>query len=144
MAKHRDTSIGADLIKGAVAGAAATWIMGLATTWMYERESQQARDREEQARGGRSPSTAMHWAIGIGAGALYAGARRRWPTVARQMGLRFGSGLFVVADEVMNPALGFTPGPKAFPWQAHARGLGGHLTYGMVTELVLEGLDAIA
>src|SRR5690348_10226113 len=49
MAKHRDTSIGADLIKGAVAGAAATWIMGLATTWMYERESQQARDREEQA-----------------------------------------------------------------------------------------------
>ena len=143
MKQHREASIWTDLIKGAVAGAAATWIMDVATTWMYDHESQQARNREKKARHGRSPSTAMHWAIGIGAGAVYAGARRRWPTVARQLGLRFGSGLFVAADEIMNPALGLTRGPRAFPWQAHARGFGGHLTYGMVTEVVLEGLDAV-
>ena len=30
-------------------------------------------------------------------------------------------------DEGLNPALGLTPGPDRFPWQAHARGLAGHM-----------------
>jgi uncharacterized membrane protein YagU involved in acid resistance len=44
-------------------------------------------------------------------------------------------------DELMNPLLGFTPGPQAFPWQAHARGLGGHVVFGLATEGVLQVLD---
>ena len=47
-------------------------------------------------------------------------------------------------DELLNPVLGLTPGPLAFPWQTHARGLGGHLAFGVATELVLEGLDRVA
>ena len=49
-----------------------------------------------------------------------------------------------VIDELMNPVLGFAPGPQVFPWQAHARGLGGHLVFGLTSELVLEGLDRVA
>jgi hypothetical protein len=47
-------------------------------------------------------------------------------------------------DELMNPPLGLTPGPQAFPWQAHARGFSGHLAFGLTSELVLEGLDRVA
>jgi hypothetical protein len=165
---HNDDSIAADLVKGAVAGAVATWVMDKATTWMHEQERQAVRDRENAARSGKSAyvvaaeraagvsgielsedqrknaGSAIHWALGIAAGASYAVMRRRFPATAALKGLPFGAGFFVLMDEVMNPALGFTPGPAAFPWQAHARGLGGHLVFGMVSEAMLEGLDRVA
>lgn len=50
----------------------------------------------------------------------------------------------LLTDLLLNPVLRLTPGPRAFPWQAHARGLGGHLVFGAATELVLEGLDRVA
>jgi uncharacterized membrane protein YagU involved in acid resistance len=161
-------NIAVDLLKGAIAGAVATWTMDQVTTWMYERESAEAKERENQARQGgtaygaaaektaalvnvelsedqRSQAgSAIHWATGIGAGALYGVLRRRWPAVSRARGLPFGTGFFLVVDELLNPVLGLTPGPKAFPWQTHARGLGGHLAFGLTTETVLEGLDRVA
>ncbi len=70
--------------------------------------------------------------------------RKRWPAAALLKGLPFGAAFFVVVDEFVNVALGLTPGPRAFPWQAHARGLGGHLTFDATSELVLEGLDRVA
>lgn len=164
----RDSHIGLDIVKGAIAGAAATWLMGQVTTRMYAREDRQAREREDRARGGVSayeraaekgaalvnvqlPETtrgqvgnAVHWATGIGAGITYALLRRRWDGVTAGKGLPFGTAFFLTVDELMNPLLGLTPGPQAFPWQAHARGLGGHLTFGLTTELVLEGLDRVA
>ena len=161
-------NIAAHLLKGAIAGAAATWAMGQVTTWMYERESEGVRQRESQARGGRSAhevaaeraassagvslserqrgraGSAIHWATGIAAGALYGLLRKRWAPAAAGNGLAFGTAFFLVVDELLNPLLGFTPGPQAFPWQAHARGLGGHLTFGVTSELVLEGLERVA
>lgn len=86
----------------------------------------------------------IHWAQGIAAGAAYGVTRKRWRATGRLMGLPFGAGLFLMMDELVDPALGFTPGPQAFPWQAHARGLGGHLTFGLVSEIVLDGLDRVA
>lgn len=160
--------VASDIVKGAVAGAAATWLMGQATGWMYEREDTEARRREEEARGDRTAyetaaekaagmtgvelskeqrsqaGLAIHWATGIGAGIVYALLRHRAPAVTAANGLAFGTGFYLVVDEVLNPLLGLTPGPQAFPWQAHARGLGGHLAFGATTELVLEGLDRVA
>lgn len=165
---RKNGHIAADLVKGALAGAAATWVMGQVTTWLYKQESEEVRDREKPARGGKSAygvaaeNTAgvaqielsdqdrkqagqtIHWALGIGAGAAYAVMRKRWTATARLKGLPFGTGFFLFVDEVLNPALGLTPGPQAFPWQTHARGLGGHLTFGLVSEMVLEGLDRVA
>jgi uncharacterized membrane protein YagU involved in acid resistance len=157
-----------DLVKGALAGAVATWALGQVTTWLYARERSDVREREERVRGGVSADqraaehaaaqfdvtlsesarqragTAVHWATGITAGALYAIARTRWRPVATTGGLPFGAGFFLAFDELMNPVLRLTPGPRAFPWQAHVRGLAGHLAFGATTELVLKGLDRIA
>ena len=165
---YNTDNVAAEAIKGAVAGAVATWVMGKVTTWMYDLESQELRDRENAARHGKSAYAvaaekaadlggitlsdeqqnraggAIHWALGIAAGAAYGVMRRRAPITASLKGLPFGAGFFLVVDEIMNPALGFTPGPTAFPWQAHARGLGGHLAFGLVSEMVLEGLDRAA
>ncbi len=161
-------SVTSDLVKGALAGAAATWAMGRVTTWLYERENEAARQLEDRARGGNTAygiaaeklaivarldlsdptrqkaGTAIHWLLGIGAGAAYGVLRRRWPAAAALKGLPFGAVFFVAMDEIANAALGLTPGPLSFPWQAHARGLGGHLTFGAASELVLEGLDRVA
>jgi uncharacterized membrane protein YagU involved in acid resistance len=139
--------------------------MNQATTLLYEREGQAAREREERARGGDSAygraaealarranvsltaerkqqaGTALHWATGIMAGMKYAVLRRQWPDVAAGFGLAYGFSFFMVMDELMNPVLGFTPGPLAFPWQAHARGLAGHAVFGTVAEGTLRLID---
>lgn len=48
--------------------------------------------------------------------------------------------MFIIEDEVLNPALGFAAGPTKYPWQPHARGLVAHLVYGFVTDAVLRAL----
>jgi hypothetical protein len=166
MARTRD-SVRTDLVKGAIAGAVATWVMDRVTNLMYRRESADVRRAENEARGGRSAyETAaeraavmvgsklddeqaaragmlIHWALGIGAGAAYAVVRRRMGAVGKVAGAAFGTGFWAVMDEAVVPLLGLTPGPRAFPWQTHARGLAGHLSFGTVTEGTLRVLDAV-
>jgi hypothetical protein len=160
--------IGRDLLKGAVAGAVATFVMGKVTGYMYEHEDRDARREEDEVRGGRSSyevaaeraaaaagtsldrrqrqqlGSAMHWALGIGAGAAYAVLRRRFQSLGSVAGTAFGTGFWAFMDEGLVPALGLTPGANAFPWQAHARGLVGHLTFGTVTDGTLRLLDRVA
>jgi hypothetical protein len=156
-----------DIIKGAIAGAAATWVMGRVTTYMYEHESKEARRREDRARGDKTAfasaaekgadlagadlnrqqiqkaGAALHWGLGIGAGAVYGAMRGRVLDPGWKSGMEFGSGFFVLVDEVANPVLGFTPGPGAFPWQTHVRGLTGHGVFGVTAEAVLRALDRV-
>lgn len=164
----RTNDLGKDILKGAIAGAAATYLMNRATTWLYEHEAEPARERENAARGGQtayvnmaqslartagvsldddartSAGTAIHWATGIAAGMKYALLRRYWPDVTSGFGLAYGAAFFLMVDELMNPLFGFTPGPAAFPWQTHARGLGGHLVFGASTDAALRVLDRAA
>jgi hypothetical protein len=165
--RSRD-GIGRDLLKGAVAGAVATFVMGKVTAYMYEHEDRDARREEEEARGGRSAyevaaervasaagtsldgrrraqaASAIHWGLGMGAGATYAVLRRRFHRFGSVAGTAFGTGFWAFMDEGLVPALGLTPGATSFPWQAHARGLVGHLTFGTVTDGTLRVLDRIA
>jgi uncharacterized membrane protein YagU involved in acid resistance len=165
---HRNENVAVAIGKGAVAGGVAMWVMTQATTWMYEHEDEQARRREDRARGDRTAyeigaekaagaagvglseeqrgraGLAIHWATGIGSGIAYALLRRRVPAVTAARGLVFGTAVYLAIDEVLNPALGLTPGPQAFPWQTHARGLGGHLVFGLANDLLLHGLDRAA
>jgi hypothetical protein len=165
---RKEHGLGEDLIKGAIAGAVATWVMGKVTNTMYQREDRGARRQEDDAREGKTSygvaaekagellgkplgkeqneqvGAAIHWALGIGAGAVYAVLRRRFNAVGRVAGLGLGTAFWAVVDEGLVPALGLTPGPRAFPWQAHARGLAGHLTFGTVTDGALRVLDAVA
>jgi Protein of unknown function (DUF1440) len=165
---RRNGSVGSDLVKGAIAGAVATWVMGRTTASLYESEDESARRREDQARDGKTSygvaaeksaalvgrslsdeereqaGQALHWLLGIGAGATYAVLRRRAATFGRGAGLVFGTGFWLLLDEVMVPLLGLTPGPTAFPWQAHARGLAGHLSFGVVADAALSAMDRVA
>jgi hypothetical protein len=160
--------IAGDLIKGAVAGAVATWAMGRTTTWLYEREPERVRNRENEARGGQSAytnlaeslaglagvelsddgksrgGTAIHWATGIVAGMNYAALQRYRPEISAGFGVPYGMGMYLVLDELLNPLLGLTPGPAAFPWQAHARGLAGHVVFGAVNDATLKALEKAA
>lgn len=52
-------------------------------------------------------------------------------------------GLTVVNDEILAPVLGLASGLTHYPWQAHARGLVGHLVLGATTDTVLDVLDPI-
>ncbi len=158
----------ADVVKGALAGAAATWVMGQVTSHLYEHESREARQQEDDARGGKIAygvaaekaaeivgqelteeqrkqyGSAIHWGLGIGAGALYGALRHRVPGAEWGHGLLFGAAFWALVDEAGNTALGLTPGPTAFPWQTHARGLTGHLVFGVATDAALHALDTVA
>ncbi|MFN2563745.1 MAG: DUF1440 domain-containing protein [Gemmatimonadaceae bacterium] len=162
-------SVIADVIDGAIAGAVATWAMGKVTTYLYEREDKAAREREDRARHGKTAygvaaekaaralgteltdeerdkkyGPAIHWALGVGAGALYGVLRPRVESAALARGLAFGTSFWLLMDETVTPAIGLTPGPAAFPWQTHARGLAGHLTYGAVADATLGALQRVA
>jgi hypothetical protein len=165
---RRRTSPGKELLKGAIAGAVATWIMDRVTTRMYEHENETARGMEDRVRHGRTAyeaaaekaarllgrqlapeerrrlGTAIHWALGITAGAVYGAFGRRIPAFRRAGGGAFGTTFWAAIDEGLVSLLGLTPPPNAFPWETHARGLAGHLTYGIVADRTLRVLDAVA
>ena len=157
-------SIVADVIDGAIAGAVATWVMGKATSYLYEREDKAAREREDRAREGKTAygvaaekaarlagtelsederqkyGSAIHWALGVGAGAVYGVLRPRVEHAALARGLAFGTAFWLGMDEGAVYAFGLTPGPREFPWQTHARGLAGHLAFGAVADATLGAL----
>jgi hypothetical protein len=164
----RNGSLAADLLKGAIAGAVGTWAMEKATTYMWEHEPPEARQRYQEVTGGKYPpivaaekleqaagltlsdeqrkklAMAIHWGLGIGAGIMYALLRRWLRGVDRYQGLGFGTGFWALVDEGMTPAMGLAKGPTAYPWQAHARGLAGHLAYGLAADTALDVLDRVA
>lgn len=165
---HDDgTSIGvADVAKGLVAGAVGGLAKYAVTSYLYAHENAAAREREDAARGnehayetaarkgaafaGRELSDAqkaragsvLHWGLNLAPVTAYALLRKRYPQVARGHGLAFGLPLtWLAMDEGLNPALGLTPGPTAFPWQTHARGLAGHTTLWLTAETALRVMD---
>ncbi len=169
MRMHRqEDHLLADVVKGALAGAAATWAMGQVTSYLYEHEDEQARQAEDEAREGKTAygvaaekaagavgqdlsegqrkqvGSAIHWGLGVGAGAVYGVLRNRLPGADAGNGLLFGTAFWALIDEGANVALGLTPGPTEFPWQTHARGLAGHLAFGAAADTVLRALDRIA
>jgi uncharacterized protein DUF1440 len=168
MMRDRERNIAADLITGAIAGAVATWVMGKATDILYQGEDKAVREREENAREGETAyavaaekaanlagaslsqderdryGSQIHWALGIGAGVLYALMRESMPRTGLARGLGFGTAFWLLVDEGANYLLGLTPGPAVFPWQTHARGLVGHLVYGTVADATIGALKRAA
>lgn len=156
-----------EILKGAVAGAVAWWAMDQVLSFCYDREGPAVRRREAKARGGvpalevmaeslaglaaielseeerQQGGTTLQWTIGIGTGVLYGAIRDRLPGSGIRRGLLYGAAVSLLFDEGVIPLLGFAPGPRAFPWQTHARGFVGHLAYGAVVEVAMSRLDGI-
>jgi hypothetical protein len=164
----RDGELVRDLVKGGIAGAVATWVMSGVTTYIYKMEGDEVHRREDEANGGehslkvaatklarlfgaelddaqkRRLGLAIHWALGIGTGAAYGVLRPRAQWSAQGQGLGFGTVFWLVVDEGLVPLLGLSRGPTAYPWQSHARGFAGHLTFGLVADTTLDLLDRVA
>lgn len=153
----------ADAVRGGLAGFAATWLMDLVTTGLYEGQAAETTERENAARpngksavenlvdriqaasGGsfseaqRSALTqAIHFSLGVGPGALYAVVRRRIPLVGGGRGLVYGVLLWALNDEYLNTALGLAGPASAYPVETHWRGLVGHVVLGMATDSGIE------
>jgi hypothetical protein len=151
--------------RGAVAGAAATWLMDLVTTGLLDARSAETTRREEAARPngkgsvenlvdrieammgrpltGSQRATAMqaiHFGLGIGPGALYAAVRRDLPLIGAGRGLVYGILLWAVNDEYLNTKLGLAAPFAAYPVQTHWRGFVGHVVLGMATDA---GVDVL-
>jgi uncharacterized membrane protein YagU involved in acid resistance len=78
----------------------------------------------------------MHYSFGAAAGGLYGAAVEKEPKVKSAAGLPFGAGLWMAADNLAVPALGFSELPTKFPLSAHAYALSSHLVYGLTTEIL--------
>ena len=152
-------SIYGNAVRGAIAGAAATWAMDQVTTVMLAVQAPEVTKQETaaQANGKSSVSNLVdrveaetgmvvpparrplverlvHYALGAIPGAIY-GVVRRWIPFARAgSGLFYGLGIFAANDEYLNTKLGLAAAPSAYPPETHIRGLAGHAVLGVATE----------
>jgi hypothetical protein len=155
------------LVRGAFAGAVATWFMDLSTTGFLQGQSRDVAAREEAARPNGKGSVenlvdriegmsglqldarrrallaqAIHYGLGVAPGAVYVAMRRHVPLLGAGGGLLYGAALFLVNDEWLNTQLGLAGPPEAYPLETHLRGLVGHLVLGAVTDSVADLLGA--
>lgn len=165
---RRNGDLVTDMMKGAIAGAVGVWVMDRVGWDMYLSEDPKAfeQEKEAQVEGKYAAHVAvgkiadamgkeltetqqhkagkvMHYGLGVMPGALYGAFRHRVDGLGAGGGLAYGLGLFLMNDEVMNPLMGLSSGPTAYPWQAHWRGLVTHMVLGAVTDSVLDALDQV-
>jgi uncharacterized membrane protein YagU involved in acid resistance len=157
---------GGFLLRGLIAGAIGAWIMDRATwilqDWQPKRAIQQ--EREAWPKGldvshtlgykladlaglpvsKDQPNTlgmTTHYLLSIGPAIFYAAMRDRDLRFAADRGLLYGLLIFVLWDELLSAAAGVAGPPTKYPWQAHLRGLVGHLALGLATHIALSALE---
>ena len=152
--------------RGGAAGAVGVVAMDVATWALYRRENRLGLLREKQLRpygkdtahalarrvtravgsdAGRSEPNgagiAVHYTLGMAPGALYAQQRQRRPWLRSGRGALYGLGLYLANDLLAARLLGIAGPQGQYPWQAHARGVIGHVVLGMATEATLNAID---
>ena len=154
------------LLRGLIAGVIGAWTMDRATWLLQDREPRKALGRERRAwRDGLDVSHALghtltstagiggdrhqpsalgmttHYLLSIVPATLYAAMRERDLRYSEDFGLLYGFLIFLLWDEGVAPAAGISGGPSEYPWQAHGRGLVGHLALGIATHAALTALE---
>ena len=79
---------------------------------------------------------AMHYAMGATSGLIYGIASEIAPVTTVGLGLPFGAAVWLVADDVVVPALGLAKPATEYPLSTHAYALSSHLVYGLTTDIV--------
>ena len=158
-----------EMAKGALAGAVGVLALDGVAELLWRRENPRTRARERAGRPeGIDPAhlaarrvarligrrgavrrpgpggTAVHWGLGVVPGAAYALLRHRARPLAAGRGTLFGLGLFLLQDELFNRLLRLAGPLRAYPWQAHVRGLVAHTVFGAATDLALRAMDRAA
>ncbi|NVB82123.1 MAG: DUF1440 domain-containing protein [Kofleriaceae bacterium] len=98
---------------------------------------------------GREPSprtkTVLSWtahlAVGFATAALYAVIRGGKNKHVLLEGALFGTGLWIVMDELTVPLLGLSDKPTAYPASQHAQALAQHLGFGIATVATTRALE---
>ncbi len=79
---------------------------------------------------------AAHYAMGATSGLIYGIASEIAPMTTVGLGIPFGAAVWLVADDVVVPALGLAKPATEYPLSTHAYALSSHLVYGLTTDLV--------
>jgi hypothetical protein len=77
----------------------------------------------------------VHYAMGATSGAIYGASAELFPPATAGAGLPFGVAVWLIADELVVPALGLSKPPPEYPLSTHAYALASHLVYGVTTEM---------
>ncbi len=86
---------------------------------------------------------AMHYGIGAGSAAFYGALAEVAPFVTIGDGLAFGTGVWVLADELAVPKAGLSKPPQEIPLTTHIYALASHLVYGWITETVRRAVRGV-
>jgi hypothetical protein len=78
--------------------------------------------------------SAAHYGFGVTAGVAYGLMRDRFPAAATGRGLLYGAIVWIVADEVVTPALGLSKDARQLSLIQLAAALAAHLVYGAAVE----------
>jgi len=161
-----DTDYGeTDILKGMISGVAggllASFLMGqFQAAWSAASQALSSTKR----RGGRKPDPAtvkaanavaekvtgrkipadykpiageaVHCGMGAGSAAVYGALAEVAPLVTIGEGAGFGTGVWLLADELAVPAAGLSKSPKEIRLTTHVYALASHLVYGWITETV--------
>jgi putative membrane protein len=161
-------SVWKGLVAGAVAGATAAWVMNQFQAGSQKLQ-QKLQPQQQQQDSGSSGDDAtvktaraisesvghelterekkvagplVHYAFGTLMGALYGLVAEVQPQVRVGFGSAFGATLWLVADEIMVPALRLGAKPNEVSVKVHANALAAHLVYGATAEAVRHGVYA--
>jgi len=167
--RRRSRSGVADLLLGIASGLAASWVMEAAQRPIMKAGGPAVKERERAAREGYEPSTIraarkvagaagksipperarsagewVHYVTGAGVGALFGVLAPRLGSSAVAAGTLFGVAVWLVVDEALTPALGFSRAPWRYPATTHAKALANHLVFGAATGASYRLLGALA
>ncbi len=78
--------------------------------------------------------------MGAASGMIYGIASEIEPMTTVGAGLLLGTAVWLIADDIVVPALGLAKPPTEYPLSTHAYGLSSHLVYGLTTDLVRRGV----
>jgi hypothetical protein len=81
-----------------------------------------------------------HYIFGATTGVAYGVGAEMFPSLAAGVGLPFGAAVWLMADEIVTPALGLSKSAASYPLSKHAYAFSSHLVYGLTTELVRKAL----
>ncbi len=151
---------------GTISGVAGLLVMDPLTTRIQEMTPESAKEQEKRVQQKRAMKVAaekiadavgiqlsdkqaetggtlFHYGMGILGGMVYLLLCRTLPAHPMVTGLITGLGMFAFLDEGLNAALGFSAPPTAFPKETHARGLIGHLAFGVGVAIAAETLRGV-
>jgi uncharacterized membrane protein YagU involved in acid resistance len=83
---------------------------------------------------------AVHYAMGATSGLIYGIASEIAPMTTVGLGVPFGAAVWLLADDIVVPALGLAKPAIEYPLSTHAYALSSHLVYGLTTDLVRRGV----